>query len=214
LLGMMLASRREFLGSSIFALAGATAGVISLGGCTSVATVVEPVPTSMGARSAGFGWTAITLEKGSAYAYVGLAQSLTVNSLDIDASLLPSVGAAPPGFSEALCRAWVVRGAVPTFASSDGSNVSPTQASTDFGPISVSNPDNITVSYDAAVLQDIFYSVSLRSWVPADGTAAATARSVSGQPSLLLQAGDYLVFAVSLSGVPGRVALQMTLNYS
>jgi hypothetical protein len=207
----MPTSRRRFLGQSVFALAGATAGAITLSGCASLRTPTGPAELT-GPRSAGVGWTVNGLENHSAFAYFEIAHALTLGTVQIDASLLPAVGSGAANFTQALCRAWVSRGAPPPL-NVGGSATGPASRSDDFGSVSIYNPNGLTVNSDGNPLQDVFYSAILRSWVPTSGVDPAAARSVYGLPSLALNAGDYLVFGIDQCGVPGSVQLQAVLDY-
>jgi hypothetical protein len=210
----MPTSRRRFLGETIVALAGATAGTITLSGCASsgVPSGPEGLPGPAGRRSAGFDWTLKGLENDSAFAYLAVARPLTFASVRIDATLQPTVGAGAVNSTQALCRAWVSRGA-PAFLNGGPGAAGPASVSTDFGSISVYNPAGLTIRGDGSPLQDVFYSAVLRSWVPSSGIDSAAAGVVQGRPSLVLNAGDYLVFGVEQSGMPGDVQLLTSLDY-
>lgn len=120
---------------------------------------------------------------------------------------------ANPGFAEILCRAAVSRG-VPKFVQGDpgASFVSP--ESPDFGTVKIYNPNNLNVGNDGYLLQDIFYSVILKTWVPASGTASSTSRHVSITSARKLTADEYLVFNMSHAGVSGDAEMQVVLEYT
>ena len=210
----MPTSRRGFLGQSIFALAGATTGVVTLGGCASSSSPGDPIgiPAPAGTRAASFGWSVGDSPNGSACAYFKIARELTVSRVAVDASLLPTGGVSAT-FSRARCKAWISRGAAPAFING-GASTGPATISADFGAISIANPASVAVNGDANLSQDVFYSAILSSWVPADGTDSAVARSVVAEPALVLNSGDYLVVGVEQSGGPGSVQLAMTLDYT
>ena len=85
--------------------------------------------------------------------------------------------------------------------------------SSDFGSVTIANPNNLTVAYDGTLSQDKFVSVILKTWVPSDGTASATARNVTAYPLLTLNAGDYLVFHMDHSGISVDAEMQVVINY-
>jgi hypothetical protein len=118
------------------------------------------------------------------------------------------------GFVEVLCRAAVSPGGPPQFYKGDpgASFVSP--QSPNFGKTHIHNPNNLNVGDDGYLLQNIFLSVILKSWVPKSGTASSTSRHVSAARSLVLNAGDYLVFNMSHAGVPGDAEMQLVLQYT
>jgi hypothetical protein len=62
--------------------------------------------------------------------------------------------------------------------------------------------------------QDQFFSVILKTWVPADGTASAASRQFVGYPSLQINTGDYLVFHMDHEGVALDAEMQVVLAYS
>jgi len=63
-------------------------------------------------------------------------------------------------------------------------------------------------------VQNIFYSVILKTWVTSDGTASSTNRHVRVAPSVNLNAGDFLVFNMSHAGVPGDCEMQVVFEYA
>jgi hypothetical protein len=203
----MPTDRRRFLGTGALALAGVTAGVVATSsGCGSSS---EPI----GRAATSFGWAVNELGNNTVYAYFRVAHSLTLETVNIDVSCVPCVGAKAPSFTETLCRAWISRGLAPSFNNGQVGSSDAIPAA-DFGTISVYNPNTLGLTCDAAPLQDLFYAVVLKSWVPMDGTAAAASRGVFARPSLVLRAGDYLVFSIDHSGVPGGVTVQAVLGYS
>ncbi len=210
----MPSSRRRFLGESIFVLAGATAGTIALTGCTgpSVLTVPPPHQSPLGRFSAGLGWTVKGLGDDSAFAYLQVGRPLTLAGVHIDASFLPSLTDGAAGSTQALCQAWVSRGAPPAFPQSGGA-ASPTSNSADFGTISIYNPAGLTVHAEDAPQQDVFYRALLRSQVPTSGIDSVATAAAYCQPALVLKAGDYVAFGIEQSGVSGDLQLQVSLDY-
>lgn len=211
----MSSTRRQFLSHGALVLAGVSTGVISLTGCgSSPGTRVDPSPPPgrTGPASAGFSWSLANLNNNSAYAYFEVVDAMVLQAVDVDATLQPSLSGAPAA-TQALCRGWISRGAPPALINGSSAAPGPTSASTDFGAVSVYNSAGLAVDSDAAALQDVFYSASLRSWVPLSGVDASSARSVSVAPVLALNAGDYLVFGIQQQGMVSNVALQATLRY-
>jgi hypothetical protein len=200
----MTTSRRHFLSDGTLALAGVTAGTVTL--LSACGSSSEP----RGLRTASFGWDVNDLTGDSAYAYFKIAHPLILESINVDVSCAPSAGAANTGFAQVRCYAWASRGQAPVF--SNGASEAP--ATADFGRIAIYNPNNLAVACEEMPLQDIFYSAILRSWVSADATDAVAERSVFGSPSLRLNTGDYLVFNINHAGVPGSVEMQVVLGYS
>jgi hypothetical protein len=205
----MPSSRRRFLGETIFALVGTTAGAITLSGCTSPSVSTAPLgppPRPSGRLSAGLGWAVQGLENDSAFAYLEIARPFALAEVRVDASLESS------GPAQALCQAWVSRGTRPSFPT--GGSLAPAGSdSPDFGAISLYSPGGLSVHADATPRQDVFYSAVLMSPVPTTGVDSVTAHGVRGLPSLVLSAGDYLVLAIEQRGVSGDVQLQMSLDY-
>jgi hypothetical protein len=154
------------------------------------------------------------LENNGAFAYLEVGRPFTLAGVQVDASFLPSLTADAQGpiSAQALCQAWVSRGARPSFPAG-GVPAAPGSASPDFGAISVYSPGGLTVRADAVPRQDVFYSTILTSQVPTTGIDSATAHAVRGMPSLALSAGDYLVLGIEQSGAPGEVQLHMSLDY-
>jgi len=207
----MRTERRQFLSATAFILAGVSVGAVSLTGCDDVQSVVPPgLVRASGMRDVEFGWSIPRLNNASAHAYFRVMGNFLMSFAVFDASYTPSTADTAAGSAQALCRAWVSRGGVPKFS---GDLANPANASADFGSISTFNPDKLTVTSDAAPIQDVLYSIILRSWVSPDGAASQAARNVSAQPSLPLYAGDYLVFGIDHAGVPGSVDVQAVLGY-
>jgi len=196
--------RRAFVGSGL-ALAGIAAGTI---------TGLDPASAAAGQPStAGFGWEVTNLDNNGADVYFQVRNRMTLNSMHIDTAFMITSPPASPGFAEVLCRAAVAHGA-PKFVHGDPGAAFVSQQSASFGEVQIYNPNNLDVGADGFVLQDVFYHVILKTWVPADGTASATSRHVSATPLLTVQAGDYLVFHMNHAGVPGDAEMQVVLGYT
>jgi hypothetical protein len=210
----MPTNRRRFLCEGTLALAGVTAGAVTIfSGCGSSGLATSRVAT--GSRTVGFGWAINGLSGGGAYAYFKVASEVALDTVNIDGSFVPSMAAATTSFAQVLCQGWVSRGAMPTFGNDGGNAASARQASKDFGAITIYNPNNLVLTCDGAPLQDVFYSAILKTWVPADRADSATSRAVSGRLSLMLHDGDYLVFSIDhAGGVPGDVEMQVAFGYS
>jgi hypothetical protein len=112
-----------------------------------------------------------------------------------------------------LCRAAVSHG-VPKFVHGDPGAPFVSPESPNFGRVHIYNPNNLNVVNDGFVLQDIFYNVILKSWVPRSGTASSTSRHFSSSPEIQLAAEDYLVFHMNHAGVPGDAEMQVVLEYA
>ncbi len=204
----MKTGRRAFVGTGL-ALAG-LAGTIT--GLDSSAHAADK--PSAGPRFASFGWEVTNLDDNGADVFFEVTSNMIVNALDTDVSFMLTALPATPGFAEILCRAAVSRGERPKFQQGDpgASFVSP--QSPNFSKTHIYNPNKLNVGDDGYLLQDIFYSVILKTWVPKSGTASSTSRHVSATPSLVLNAGDYLVFNMSHAGVPGDAEMQVVLQYT
>lgn len=205
----MKKGRRAFVSGSGFALAGIAAGTIT--GLSSSAA--GQTSEASGVQVASFGWEVTNLDNNGADVYFRVRNSLTLTSVNIDTAFMITSQPANPGFAEILCRAAVSRG-VPKFVQGDpgASFVSP--ESPDFGTVKIYNPNNLNVGNDGYLLQDIFYSVILKTWVPASGTASSTSRHVSITSARKLTADEYLVFNMSHAGVSGDAEMQVVLEYT
>jgi hypothetical protein len=209
--------RRHFLSSTTLLLAGVSVGAVTLTGCEGVDVhalgSAENLPATS-PRNAGFGWSIPQLDNTSAYALFRVTQEVRLLFADIDASYRPSQAGESPASAQARCRAWVSRGQAPGFGGVQASAAGASPPSASFGAIEYFNPAKLTVAGDAAPLQDVFYSVVLRSWVPRDGTTSQAARVVSTRPSVTLHVGDFLVFGIDHQGVPGDVGVQAVLGFA
>jgi len=204
----MKADRRAFVGRGL-ALAG-LAGTIS--GLDSSARAAAE--TSTGPSFASFGWEVANLDDNGADVYFEVTSNMIVSSIDIDVSFMLTSVLATAGFAEVLCRGAVSPGGRPKFYPGDPGASFESPQSPNFGKTHIYNPNNLNVGDDGYVLQNIFYSVILKTWVPKSGTASSTSRHVSAARSLVLNAGDYLVFNMSHAGVPGDAEMQVVLQYT
>jgi hypothetical protein len=204
----MKADRRAFVGRGL-ALAG-LAGTIS--GLDSSARA--EADTSTGPSFASFGWEVANLDDNGADVYFEVTSNMIVSSIDIDVSFMLTSAPANAGFAEVLCRGAVSPGGRPKFYPGDSGASFESAQSPNFGKTHIYNPNNLNVGDDGYLLQNIFYSVILKTWVPKSGTASSTSRHVSAARSLVLNAGDYLVFNMSHAGVPGDAEMQVVLQYT
>jgi len=204
----MKPDRRTFVGKGL-ALAGLAGTITGLD-----SSAHAEAETSTGPSFASFGWEISNLNDNGADVYVEVTSNMTVTSIDTDVSFMLTSLPANAGFAEVLCRGAVSRGSSPQFYAGDpgASFVSP--QSPNFGKTHIHNPNGLNVGDDGYLLQDIFLSVILKTWVPKGGTGSSTSRHVSGSRSLLLNAGDYLVFNMSHAGVPGDAEMQLVLQYT
>jgi hypothetical protein len=204
----MKTDRRAFVGKGL-ALAGLAGTITGLDSSAAAAT-----QSSTGPSFASFGWEVTNLNDNGADVYFEVTSNLVVSLLDIDVSFMLTAPPATAGFTEILCRAAVSPGAPPQFYPGDpgASFISP--QSPNFGKTHIHNPNKLNVGDDGYVLQNIFYSVILKTWVPKNGTASSTSRHVSAARQLVLSAGDYLVFNMSHGGVPGDAEMQVVLQYT
>ncbi|MFY9672995.1 MAG: hypothetical protein WB817_11865 [Terriglobales bacterium] len=204
----MKTNRRSFVGGSGLALAG-VAGTLT--GLNSRAQAAQQATSP---SFASFGWEVANLDDNGADVFFEVTNSLVLNAADFDIAFMLTSPPAAPGFTEILCRAAVSPGAPPQFYKGDpgASFISP--QSPNFGKVKVHNPHGLNVGNDGYLLQNVFCSVILKTWVTADGTASSTSRHVRLAQSLALNAGDYLVFNMSHAGVPGDCEMQVVLEYA
>ncbi len=204
----MKTDRRAFVGTGL-ALAGLAGTITGLD--SSAGAVAKP---STGPRFASFGWEVANLNDNGADVFFEVTSNMTVNAIDTDVAFMLTSLPASPGFAEVLCRAAVSPGERPKFYHGDpgASFVSP--RSHDFSKTHIHNPNHLNVGDDGYLLQNIFYSVILKTWVPASGAGSSTSRHTSAAPSLVLNVGDFLVFNMSHAGVPGDAEMQVVLQYT
>jgi len=207
----MRADRRSFVGRglALAGLAGAVTGTI-----TGLDSAAGAAATSTGPSFASFGWEVTNLNDNGADVYFEVTSNMVVSAVDIDVAFMITGLPANPGFTEILCRAAVSRGGRPKFYKGDPGASFESPESPNFGTTHIHNPNNLNVGDDGYLLQNIFYSVILKTFVPADGAASSTSRHVSMARSLTLNAGDYLVFNMSHAGVPGDGEMQVVLQYT
>jgi len=196
-------TRRGFLKSGSIVLGALTAGTV---------TPVSATTTVTGSKIAGFGWEIGNLANNGANVFFRVRRGMILQWVDIDVAFMITSAPAVPGFAEVLCRAGVSRGARPNFSGPPHDNILfPT--SPDFGAVHVHNPNHLAVAFDGSLLQDAFYQVILKSWVPLDGTASSASRNAHVEPNLMLSTNDVLVFHMNHGGVPGDAEMQVTMSY-
>jgi hypothetical protein len=203
----MKTDRRTFVGGSGLALAGVAGAV------TGLSSEARAQQSSTSPSFASFGWELANLNNNGADVFFEVTNNLMLSAADFDVAFMLISPPSEPGFAEILCRAAISPGAPPTFYKDDpgASFVSP--ASPDFGKVKVHNPHGLNIGNDGYLLQNVFFSVILKTWVTADGTASSTSRHVRLAQSLALNAGDYLVFNMSHGGVSGDCEMQVTIEY-
>ncbi len=203
----MKADRRAFVGRGL-ALAG-LAGTIT--GLDSQAEASAQAATNP--SFAGFGWEVSNLDDNGADVFFEVTSNMVVSFMDIDIAFMLTALPASAGFAEVLCRAAVSPGARPKFYPGDPGASFESPQSPNFSKTHIYNPNGLNVGDDGYLLQNIFCSVILKTWVPKGGTASSTSRHVTAARSLALNAGDYLVFNMSHAGVPGDAEMQVVLQY-
>jgi hypothetical protein len=191
------------------ALTGVGAGTVT--GLISSSARADEMP--LASKTVGFGWEVPDLNNNGADAYFEVVTSMTLIAVDIDAAFTITSAPASPGLAEVLCRAAVSHG-FPKFVEGEPSAPSLSAASPNFGRLQIHNPNDLSIGGDGFALQDVFYSVILKTWVPVSGTASGTSRHVRAAPSLTLDARDYLVFHMDHAGVPGDAEMQVVLEYA
>ncbi len=162
---------------------------------------------------ASFGWEVKNLDNNGADLYFKATKNMVLNSVNIDVSFMITA-LAPAGFSEVLCQGAISRGGPPAFGASVGPAFIPTVTATDFGPVTLFNPNKLNLVFDSNLYQDKFYSVILKSWVPDNGAASSASRHVQASPSLSINSGDYLIFHIDHAGVSCDAEMQVVLAYS
>jgi len=198
-----VATRRGFLKSGSIVLGALTAGTL---------TPINATTTVTESKIAGFGWEIGNLDNNGANVSFVIRQGMILQWVDIDVAFMITSPPTVPGFAQVLCRAGVSRGARPNFSGPPEDFILfPT--SPDFGAVRVHNPNHLSVGFDGGLLQDAFYQVILKSWVPVDGTASSTSRNAHVEPNLLLSTNEVLVFHMNHGGVPGDAEMQVTMSY-
>jgi hypothetical protein len=217
----MTLDRRTFLAEGVLVLARVTAGTVTSAeammntrGRREFLKTISPVPgaTQSGDPVVGFGWEIVNIDNNGADVFFEVRDTMILNAINIDVSFMITSLPSQPGFAEVLCDGGVSRGTVPKFSA-------PPQAyigfggSPNFGDLQLHNPNKLNVGL-GGVVQDLFFNVILKTWVPADGTGGATSRQVYAQTGLALNKGDYLVFHMDHAGVGGDVEMQAVLQYT
>jgi hypothetical protein len=211
----MTMKRRAFVSGSGFALAGVAAGAITgvVPASGQNLTGQDATGAQLNSRIASFGWEVTDLNDNGADVYFAVQHKMTLNVVNIDSAFMITSTPSSPGFAEILCRAAVTHG-VPKFVKGDSGAPFVSPQSPDFGTVAIYNPDNLNVVNDGFALQNIFYNIILKTWVPENGTASSTSRHVISTPALKLVEGDYLVFHMNHAGVPGDAEMQVVLEYT
>jgi hypothetical protein len=199
----MASDRRQFLRESGIALGAVT------GGSVTVEALAPRQPPQLMTQEfkplqqAGFGWEISDINNNGADVLFQVVTDMTLRSLAVDLAYMITAAPVSAGFAEVLCRIRAARG---------GPSAQASPASGLFGSLQVWNPNGLHVGFDPEVIQDLFFQVILKTWVPADGTASATSRNVRLEPLLSLNAGDFLIFHMDHLGVPGDVEMQVVLG--
>jgi hypothetical protein len=196
-------TRRGFLKSGGLVLGALTAGTV---------TPVDATTTVTGSKIAGFGWEIGNIANNGATVFFRVRRGMILQWADIDVAFMITSAPAVPGFAEVLCRAGVSRGARPSFSGPPPDYIV-FPASPDFDGVQIRNPNHLSVGSDGVLLQDAFYQVILKSWVPVNETASSTSRNAHVEPDLMLSRSDFLVFHMDHAGVPGDAEMQVTMSY-
>jgi hypothetical protein len=204
----MKADRRAFVGRGL-ALAGLAGTITGLDASAGAAAQASNNPSF-----ASFGWEVSNLDDNGADVFFEVTSNMVVSFMDIDISFMLTAQPASAGFAEVLCRAAVSPGGRPKFYVGDPGASFESPQSPNFGKTHIYNPNGLNVGDDGYLLQNIFCSVILKTWVPKSGTASSTSRHVTAARSLALNACDYLVFNMSHAGVPGDAEMQVVLQYT
>jgi hypothetical protein len=214
-----MSDRRTFLIRSALALAGVTAGTFTpLEAMMNVRTkelfpqVGAISPASGAQQFAGFGWEISNINNNGADLYFEVLDAMVLNTINIDVAFMLTGPPAQAGFAEVLCMGGVSRGAKPTFSDPPAAYIN-FPPSPNFARLAVHNPNNLSNGI-GGVVGGLFYTVILKTWVPADGTASSTYRHVVVSPGLVLGKGDYLVFHMDHAGVGGDVEMQTSFQYT
>lgn len=204
----MKTDRRAFVGSGL-ALAGLAGTITGLDASANAVTAAAKGP-----RFASFGWEVSNLDNNGADVYFEVTSDMLLNSVSTDVAFMLTALPSSPGFAEVLCRAAVSFGGPPKFEKGDSGASFVSPQSPNFSKTHIHNPNHLNVGDDGYLLQNIFFSVILKTWAPATGAGSSTDRHVFTPVSLALSAGDYLVFNMSHAGVPGDAEMQVVLQYA
>gem|GEM_PF-2002272 len=218
-----MSDRRTFLIEGVLVLGGISAGTftpleaaMNVRGRREFLTAVSPAVGAAGAAAqdpvVGFGWEIVNINNNGADVFFEVRDTMVLNSINIDVSFMITSAPTQAGFAEILCDGGVSRGAKPTFNAPPAAylNLPP---SANFGELTPHNPNKLNIGL-GGVVQDLFFNVILKTWVPTDGTGGYTSRQVHAQPSLALNKGDYLMFHMDHAGVGGDVEMQAVLQYT
>jgi hypothetical protein len=216
----MTSDRRTFLAQGALVLAGITAGTLKPMEAMmntkrrEFLKQVAPVPgaAQSGDPVVGFGWEIVNIDNNGADVFFEVRDTMILNSINIDVSFMITSLPAQPGFAEVLCDGGVSRQAKPNFSPPPQAYIG-FPASANFGELTLHNPNKLNVGL-GGVVQDLFFNVILKTWVPETGAGGYTSRQVYAQPGLALNKGDYLVFHMDHAGVGGDVEMQAVLTYS
>ena len=200
----MKTGRRTFVGGTGLALAGTFSGLAS-------GMAGEPAP-SAGPKVANLGWELSGLHNNGANTFFEIKNNLILTAIEIDLAMMITTPQHGEGFAEVLVQGSVSVGGPPKFGADARAPVLLGQSS-HFGLVEENNPHKLTVFKTGHIVQDMFCSVILKSWVTRDGTASSTDRHVRITPSLALNAGDFIVFHMDHAGVPVDCELQAVFEY-
>ncbi|HEX3819705.1 MAG TPA: hypothetical protein VHW45_05215 [Candidatus Sulfotelmatobacter sp.] len=200
----MKTGRRMFVGGSGLALAGTITGFAS-------GASAEAAP-STGTKVANFGWELSGLHGNGANAFFEVKSNLTLTAAEIDLALMITSVPHDAGFAEVLVQGSVSIGGPPKFGTDARAPVLLSRSS-HFGLVEDNNPYKLTVFKTGHIVQDMFCSVILKSWVTRDGTASSTDRHIRITPSFALNAGDFIAFHMDHAGVPVDCELQAVFEY-
>jgi hypothetical protein len=212
----MKADRRAFVGRglALAGLAGAVTGTVSGLDSSAQAQVQAQAGATTNPSFASFGWEASNLDDNGADVFFEVTSDMVVSLIDFDVAFMITSAPGAAGFAEVLCRAAVSPGARPKFYEGDPGASFESPQSPNFSKTHIYNPNKLNVGDDGYLLQNIFFSVILKTWVPTSGAGSSTSRHVTAARSLALNAGDYLVFNMSHAGVPGDCEMQVALEYT
>ncbi len=153
------------------------------------------------------------LNNNGADVFFEVASNMILNATSIDVAYMITSPPSSAGFAEILCRAAGSRGA-PKFVKGDPTAAFISPPSPNFSTLKVYNPEKLNLGADGYFLQNVFFNVILKTWVPVSGVASSTSRHVDSAPQLPLLAGDYLTFHMDHAGVPGDCEMQVVLEYT
>jgi hypothetical protein len=215
----MASDRRTFLAQGALVLAGITAGTLTPMEAMmntkrrEFLKQISPVPAAQsGDPVVGFGWEIVNIDNNGADVFFEVRDTMILNTINVDVAFMITNLPAQPGFAEVLCDGGVSRGAKPNFSAPPQAYIG-FPASSNFGELTLHNPNKLNVGL-GGVVQDLFFNVILKTWVPENGAGGYTSRQVYAQPGLALNPADYLVFHMDHAGVGGDVEMQAVLQYT